>query len=62
VAKEFFREKGITYREFDVGVDIQARKRMVEESGQLGVPVVLVDGEMVIGFDRERLEKLLGIT
>jgi glutaredoxin len=34
---------------------------MVEESGQLGVPVVMVDGEMVIGFDRERLEKLLSL-
>jgi len=61
MAKKFFREKGIDFEEVDVAVDVQARKRMVDQSGQLGVPVIAVNGDVVIGFDRKRLEQLLGI-
>lgn len=60
MAKKFFREKGIDFEEFDVAVDVQARKRMVDQSRQLGVPVITIDGEVVVGFDQKKLEKLLG--
>lgn len=61
MAKKFFREKGIDFEEFDVAIDVQARKRMVDQSGQLGVPVITVDGEVVVGFDQKKLEELLSI-
>lgn len=59
LAKEFFEERKIEYKEFNVAEDKEAREEMIEKSGQLGVPVIDIDGEIVIGFDRVRLEKLL---
>lgn len=61
MAKKFFREKGIDFEEFDVAIDVQVRKRMVDQSGQLGVPVITIDGEVVVGFDQKKLEKLLSL-
>ncbi len=59
MAKEFFQEKKVTYQEKDVFSDSEARAEMVKKSNQLGVPVIEINGEIVIGFDRPRLEKLL---
>jgi len=59
--KEFLKSKEISFEDIDVSKDMEAQKDMVERSGQMGVPVVDVDGEMVIGFDRERISKLLSI-
>jgi len=59
MAKAYFTEKGITYQEYDVSKDSTAREEMVEKSGQMGVPVILIDGNMVIGFDRGKVEQLL---
>jgi len=61
MAKEFFREKNIQYQEYDVVNDLEKRKEMVDKSGQMGVPVIFVGDEMTIGFDRGRLQELLGI-
>jgi glutaredoxin-like YruB-family protein len=58
-AKEYFTEKGVAYTEHNVAADLEARKDMVEKSGQMGVPVIDIDGEITIGFDKERLEALL---
>ncbi len=60
-AKEFFKQNNVAFIEKDVVVDLQAREAMVKKSGQLGVPVIDVDGNIVIGFDRRKLEKLLEI-
>jgi glutaredoxin-like YruB-family protein len=60
-AKEFFKEKNVQYDEKDVAKDEQARNDMVRKSGQLGVPVITVDDEVVIGFDKSRLSELLGV-
>lgn len=60
-AKEFFKEHNVSFTEKDVVVDIQARDAMVKKSGQLGVPVIDVDGNIVIGFDRKKLSQYLGI-
>ncbi len=62
MAKDFLKEKGIVYIEFDVAHDLDKRQEMIEKSGQMGVPVIFVDKEMIIGFDRERLASILGIT
>ncbi len=60
-AKEFFDENNVSYEEFNVAEDAQKRDEMIQRSGQMGVPVIFVDGTMVIGFDQAKLSELLGI-
>ena len=68
-AKEFFKEKNIEYTEYDVATDAEKRQEMIEKSGQMSVPVIFVDdpsnpseqAEMIIGFDKEKLGKLIGV-
>lgn len=60
MAKEYFKEHNIEYVEHDVAADTQARTEMVEKSGQMGVPVIFINGNMVIGFDQDKIEELLG--
>ncbi len=57
--KRFLKEHGLQYREVDVANDEAAAIAMVERTGQYGVPVVDVDGTLVVGFNRPRLEQLL---
>ncbi len=59
MAKEFLNENKIEYTDFNVAEDEKAREEMVEKSGQMGVPVIFVDNEMMVGFDGERLKELL---
>jgi len=61
MAKEFFEEKGVSYEEFDVASDEVKRNEMIEKSGQMGVPVIYVDDNMTIGFDKTKLSELLGL-
>jgi len=58
-AKEFLSQKGVPFTEKDVSVDQAAAIEMIRRSGQQGVPVITVDDQVVVGFDRPRLEKLL---
>ncbi|MBI2124076.1 MAG: glutathione S-transferase N-terminal domain-containing protein [Candidatus Wildermuthbacteria bacterium] len=60
-AKEFFQEHGVEYEEKDVAKDEEARERMIQRSGQLGVPVIEVDDEVVVGFDKKKLATLLNV-
>ena len=60
-AKEFFQENDIKYEEKNVAEDEQARDAMVEKSGQLGVPVIDIKGNIVVGFDEKKLSELLGV-
>ena len=57
--KEFLSKKGVEYQEFDVVKDEKARNEMLERSGQMAVPQILVGNDMVVGFDKIKLEKLL---
>jgi len=61
MAKEFFKANNVPYQEFDVGHDIPKRQEMIEKSGQMGVPVIMVGDEMIIGFNKPRLSELLGV-
>lgn len=61
MTKTFFREKNVAYEEKDVFVDTQAREEMIGKSGQMGVPVIDIDGQIVVGFDKSRLVQLLGV-
>lgn len=61
MAKEYFESKGIEYAEYDVMTDVAKREEMVKKSGQLGVPVIDIDGQIIIGFDRQKINQYLGI-
>ncbi|WP_084600679.1 FAD-dependent oxidoreductase [Methanolacinia paynteri] len=60
--KAFLDKKGIKYQNIDVGEDIEAAKEMVELSGQYAVPVTVIDGEVIVGYDVRRLNELFGDT
>lgn len=59
VLKEFLKERKIDFEEIDVSKDEKAAKDMIEKSGQMGVPVIEIDGEIVAGFDKEKISKIL---
>lgn len=61
MAKEFFTKNNIAYQEFNVAEDEKAREEMVDKSGQLGVPVIDIDGEIVVGFNAGTLKKALNL-
>jgi glutaredoxin-like YruB-family protein len=58
-AKKFFKEKGVDFEDKNVGVDRAAGQEMVAKSGQMGVPVVDIDGKIIVGFQPEIFEELL---
>ncbi len=59
--KEFLKENNIEFEDIDVSANEMAAREMIEKSGQMGVPVVEIDGQIVVGFDRERISQLLNI-
>lgn len=60
-AKEYFGKNGITYTDYNVARDREKQKEMIDRSGQRGTPVILIDGELVVGFDKPKLDGLLGL-
>ena len=58
--KEFLKENNVEYEEIDVTSDREAAKEMVEKSGQMGVPVIDVEGQIVVGYDPDKLKELIG--
>ena len=60
-AKDFFKENNVAYDDFNVATDAEKRQEMVEKSGQMGVPVIFIGEEMIIGFDEGRVKSLLGL-
>ena len=61
MAKEYFKSKNIEYQEYDVMSDVAKREEMVKKSGQLGVPVIDIDGKIVMGFDKPKINEYLEI-
>lgn len=61
MAKEFFTENNIAYVEHDVASDLDKRKEMIDVTGQMGVPVIQIGDDIVIGFDEEKVKELLGV-
>lgn len=61
MTKDFLKEKAISYTDYDVAHDSAKRQEMIQKSGQMGVPVIFVGSEMIIGFDKERLISTLGL-
>jgi len=61
MAKDFFKEKNIAFTDYDVASNMEKRKEMLEKSGQMGVPVILIDDEITVGFDKPKISQLLGL-
>lgn len=62
MAKEFFKANNVAYTENDVADNAEKRKEMIDKSGQMGVPVIIIDNELVIGFNKPVISKLLGVA
>jgi alkyl hydroperoxide reductase subunit F len=59
--KAFLDQNKVEYKDIDVGIDQKAAQEMVEKSGQMGVPVTEIDGEMILGFDVQALKEKLNL-
>ena len=57
--KEFLKEKKVAFKEIDVSQDHGAAKEMIEKTGQIGVPVTIIGKEVIVGFDKQAIEKAL---
>ncbi len=62
MAKDFFTEKGVQFTDYNVASDLEKRKEMMEKSGQMGVPVITIGDELIVGFDQERIATALGVA
>ncbi len=62
MAKEYFKAEGIAYTEFDVASDLEKRKEMVARSGQMGVPVISIGNDFIVGFNKPKIMELLGLN
>ncbi len=62
LAKDFFTEKGVAFTDYNVGEDVEKRKEMVEMTGQMGVPVIVIGDDVLVGFDQKKVSELLGIS
>lgn len=60
--KQYLKDNKIEFEEIDVSQDQVAQKEMIEKSGQMGIPVIDIDGEIIVGFDKKRIAELLKIN
>ena len=61
MAKDFFKEKNIPFTDYDVAADTEKRQEMVQKSGQMGVPVIQIGDQLIVGFNKPVIIKLLGL-
>ena len=61
MAKDYLKTHDIEFTEKDVSTDLEARQEMIEKSGQMGVPQIIIDEELIIGFDKPKIDELLEI-
>jgi glutaredoxin 3 len=59
MAKEYFKSRGVAYKDVDITREVTAQMWVLDKTGQLGVPVIDIDGSLVVGFDRERIDLAL---
>ena len=60
-AKQFLNENNIPFENYDVSTDSAKAQEMIQKSGQMGVPVIEIEGEIIVGFDKDRIKNALGI-
>jgi glutaredoxin len=61
MTKEFLKKNNIQFENIDVGASREAGKEMMDKSGQMGVPVLDIDGQIIVGFDKDAISKALNI-
>jgi glutaredoxin-like YruB-family protein len=61
MAKQFLKDNNITFQDIDVSLNQGAAEEMIQKSGQMGVPVLDIDGEIILGFDKEKIKAILGL-
>ncbi len=61
MAKDFFKENNVPYTEYNVASDQEKRAEMMEKSGQLGVPVIIIGDELTVGFNKPKIAEMLGL-
>lgn len=59
--KQFLKENNVVFQDVDVSSDKQAANEMMQKTGQMGVPVIDIEGEIIVGFDKDRIKQALGI-
>ncbi|MBI5872333.1 glutaredoxin family protein [archaeon] len=59
IAKDYLTSKGVKFEEFDVSKDRAKAEEMIKKSGQMGVPVLDINGKIIIGFDRKEIDEAL---
>ncbi|MBI2676807.1 MAG: glutathione S-transferase N-terminal domain-containing protein [Candidatus Yanofskybacteria bacterium] len=62
LAKEYFKSKGIDYKEYNVAQDVKKREEMLKLVGQIAVPVIVINGQAILGFNKAKINELLGIN
>lgn len=62
MAKDFFTEKNVAFEDFNVAADQAKRQEMIQKSGQMGVPVIQIGNNLIVGFNKPKIMELLGIT
>jgi len=61
MAKEYLKQNNISFQDIDISGDQAAADEMIKKSGQMGVPVIDIDGTMIVGFDRPKIAKALDL-
>ena len=61
MAKDYFKENNVAYTEYDVASDMEKRKEMIDKSGQMGVPVIVIGDQLTVGFNKPKIAELLGL-
>ena len=59
MAKDFFKEKNVAFTDYDVAIDTAKRAEMIEKSGQMGVPVIQIGDNLIVGFNKPKIVELL---
>lgn len=62
MAKDFFKANNVAFTEYDVASNLEKRKEMMEKSGQMGVPVIIIGDELIVGFDKPEIARMLGFV
>ena len=61
MAKDYFKEKNVEFEDFNVAENLEKRKEMLEKSGQMGVPVIVIGNDLIVGFNKPKIMQILGI-
>jgi len=61
MAKSFFKANNVTFTEYNVATDLEKRREMIDKTGQMGVPVIDIGNEVIVGFDEAHIKTALGI-